>query len=572
MSKKKNSLLDEYATPITQNAKRESKKKWNKRIVGAFFIVLIAILIAWKIPKNFDVAGNDGVVIGNYVGSGFKSIGGKGTITLSDGTKIKGTFSGDKVDSDRKYTVTYENFGTYAGKIDDEFHPCGAGVYTNTDGIEIKSESWTWKKDSGTGYFGMMINDKRNGYGIVKTGTAIFEGEFLDNDYSGKVLYFDPDRTIRMDMNCAEGSLTGDVTVKYLYDKTIPEVTGRRKDCKNSVLENSIYGEECKFTGYTVNGKPVYGKMIFRIADKYAVYNGTFIDGKIGGKGTFTYTDGSSFEIDQNCEYKIDYTDSGNDKYTGMFVNKIAKGFGIYTFYDGNTYYKGEFGNTDGPDYGIETYKDGGKYIGEFKSKYDNKSDFIRDGYGVYTWKNGNIYEGNWKNDNICGFGRFTYTNGDIVEGEWTEDGDLPSGTITYKNGDTYTGQLTDLVPDGKGTMTWASIGTSFDGHFEKSILSGYGTYHSKLHGDISGIWNYHYDHKISDYWKYTGMFKDGVLCGYGVVEDSNPENPRTIYGEFMNNKLNGQVRVVQSNGAFLDSEVKDGDLNDIDGIYYLLV
>ena len=375
-----------------------------------------------------------------------------------------------------------------------------------------------------------------------------------------------------MDMNCAEGSLTGDVTVKYLYDKTIPEVTGRRKDCKNSVLENSIYGEECKFTGYTVNGKPVYGKMIFRIADKYAVYNGTFIDGKIGGKGTFTYTDGSSFEIDQNCEYKIDYTDSGNDKYTGMFVNKIAKGFGIYTFYDGNTYYKGEFGNTDGPDYGIETYKDGGKYIGEFKSKYDNKSDFIRDGYGVYTWKNGNIYEGNWKNDNICGFGRFTYTNGDIVEGEWTEDGDLPSGTITYKNGDTYTGQLTDLVPDGKGTMTWASIGTSFDGHFEKSILSGYGTYHSKLHGDISGIWNYHYDHKISDYWKYTGMFKDGVLCGYGVVEDSNPENPRTIYGEFMNNKLNGQVRVVQSNGAFLDSEVKDGDLNDIDGIYYLLV
>ena len=116
---------------------------------------------------------------------------------------------------------------------------------------------------------------------------------------------------------------------------------------------------------------------------------------------------------------------------------------------------------------------------------------------------------------------------------------------------------MTHLIPNGKGTMTWASIGTSFDGHFEKGILSGYGTYHSKLHGDISGIWKYFYDHKISDYWKYTGMLKDGVLCGYGVVEDSNPKNPRTIYGEFMNNNLNGQVRVVLSNGAFSDSEVR---------------
>ena len=63
-------------------------------------------------------------------------------------------------------------------------------------------------------------------------------------------------------------------------------------------------------------------------------------------------------------------------------------------------------------------------------------------------------------------------------------------------------------------------------------------------------------------------MLKDDVLWGYGVIEDSNPESPRTIYSEFVNNQLDGQVRIVQSNGAIIDSEVRDGDFKDIDRFY----
>lgn len=572
MSKKKNSLRDEYATPITRIANIERNKTIMASIICIALIAALLFMIYVIVPKKFDVIGSDGSVIGNYFGSGFKSLDGYGTITLSDGTKITGMFVDGEVDPELKYTVSYANCGTYVGMIDDEFHPRGAGVYTNTDGVKIKSESWTWKKDNGasTGYSGMMNGGLQEGFGRSKNTLGWFEGEYLEDKYSGNVAFYDNNRTIRIDMKCAQGAAVGNATAKYLFDDSLPEIVGPWKSYTKENVEDSIYNGLGKYSGYSIGNKLVFGTLKIFIDTKYCQYNGTFIDGKIGGKGTFTYTDGSSFEIDQNCEYEINLTYPSNNTYTGMFVDNKRKGFGIFTFADAeNVYYKGEFGNADGPDYGVETYKSGDKYVGEFENK-----DWIiaRNGYGVYTWEDGDIYEGNWKNENRCGFGRYIYADGIVVEGEWTEDNDLPYGTITYKNGDTYKGQLTHLIPNGKGTMTWASIGTSFDGHFEKGILSGYGTYHSKLHGDISGIWKYFYDHKISDYWKYTGMLKDGVLCGYGVVEDSNPKNPRTIYGEFMNNNLNGQVRVVLSNGAFSDSEVKDGDINDIDGIYYLLV
>lgn len=127
---------------------------------------------------------------------------------------------------------------------------------------------------------------------------------------------------------------------------------------------------------------------------------------------------------------------------------------------------------------------------------------------------------------------------------------------------------MNGLSPDGEGKMTFKSLGTSYEGSFVDGKISGYGTYHSKLLGDMSGVWSYVYDRQINTYWKYTGMMKDGVLCGYGVIEDSNSENPRTIYGEFTYDELDGQIKVIQENGYTYSSEVRDGEFKEYNTIF----
>ena len=226
MSKKKSSLLDEYATPITRIANIERNKTIMASIICIALIAALIFLIYVIVPKKFDVIGNDGSVIGNYVGSGFKSMDGKGTVTLSDGTKIAGMFVDGEVDPELKYTVSYANCGTYVGKIDDEFHPHGAGVYTNTDGVKIKSESWTWKKDNGasTGYSGMMNGGLQEGFGRNKNTLGWFESEYLEGKYSGNATFYDNNGTIRIDMKCAQGAAVGNATAKYLFDDSLPEI------------------------------------------------------------------------------------------------------------------------------------------------------------------------------------------------------------------------------------------------------------------------------------------------------------------------------------------------------------
>jgi hypothetical protein len=82
-------------------------------------------------------------------------------------------------------------------------------------------------------------------------------------------------------------------------------------------------------------------------------YEGTMVEGKMSGKGTYTWVN--------------------KDKYTVDFVNYSATGKGVYTWADGT------------------------KYIGDFV-------DFYRDGYGTYYDKNGNVvYQGKWSKDQFMG-------------------------------------------------------------------------------------------------------------------------------------------------------------------------
>ena len=50
-------------------------------------------------------------------------------------------------------------------------------------------------------------------------------------------------------------------------------------------------------------------------------------------------------------------------------------------------------------------------------------------------------------------------------------------GTLKFANGDVYNGHWDGDVKEGKGVMTWASIGASYDGDFARGVMHGQGTY-----------------------------------------------------------------------------------------------
>jgi hypothetical protein len=122
-------------------------------------------------------------------------------------------------------------------------------------------------------------------------------------------------------------------------------------------------------------------------------YVGERKDGKMHGKGKYTYADGNVYE--------------------GKWKDDKMHGNGKYAFADGNVY-KGE-------------------------SKDDKKH-----GKGKYIFANGNVYDGEWKDDKKHGKGKFTYADGNVHKGEW-KDGKLHGkGKFTYADGNMYKGEWKD--------------------------------------------------------------------------------------------------------------------------------
>ena len=105
-------------------------------------------------------------------------------------------------------------------------------------------------------------------------------------------------------------------------------------------------------------------------------YEGTMVEGKMSGKGTYTWSEGT--------------------KYVGDFVNDMKVGKGVVTWTNGDKYV-GDFANNSATGKGTYTWVDGAKYVGDFV-------DFYRDGYGTYYDKNGNVvYQGKWSKDQFMG-------------------------------------------------------------------------------------------------------------------------------------------------------------------------
>ncbi len=119
--------------------------------------------------------------------------------------------------------------------------------------------------------------------------------------------------------------------------------------------------------------------------DTDLIYIGDSFLGKMHGKGTCYFADGST--------------------YTGQWARNLIQGKGTTVWASGNKYV-GEYSNGRRNGTGTSYFKDGHKYEGRFK-------DDMRHGKGKVTTSNGDVYEGNYVNGKIDGVVTSTENNGD---------------------------------------------------------------------------------------------------------------------------------------------------------------
>jgi len=117
-------------------------------------------------------------------------------------------------------------------------------------------------------------------------------------------------------------------------------------------------------------------------------YKGSFIDGKMTGKGVL-------------------HLRAANQRYEGDFIDGRMTGKGKYYFKNGNIY-EGDFNGDD------------------------------MTGKGIMRFANGLVYEGDFYKDDMTGKGIMRYANGDVYEGDWKDDKKYGKGIMRYANGDVY--------------------------------------------------------------------------------------------------------------------------------------
>jgi hypothetical protein len=246
----------------------------------------------------------------------------------------------------------------------------------------------------------------------------------------------------------------------------------------SALIVGSAYGQSnlptCKGNRTTSNPwNNCYGKVVMLGGEETA---GEWRNGKLNGKGTHRFPDGSIFV----GEFK------DNNK-NGLWTEYSKAGAVVR-----------------------ETKWDNGNLVTSSSEEQSNviKSKLPPCMGRVSTWNNcfgnfkdtfSNIYTGEWKDGLYNGLGTNLFFDGSKYVGEFK--GGLPNGqgTFTLANGDKYIGVWIDGLQNGKGTMIGHS-GRKFVGEFKDGKKNGQGTYNGH-----SG-------------YKYVGEFKEGLPNGQGTL------------------------------------------------------
>jgi len=179
-------------------------------------------------------------------------------------------------------------------------------------------------------------NDIVNGKCKYSNGT--YEGEFQNTQRHGGGTFTWEDGTV----------FSGEWANDQLFDGTITTPSGikYKGTFQNNKFDNGEITATVNSDSYelSVSG----GTLSKQISIKFAsgtTYYGEYLQGKIHGDGTMTYTDGSKYSGDYSEGLRSgdgNFTFSNGDKYSGKWKNDKMDGYGKYTW-DYQTYLTGTF-------------------------------------------------------------------------------------------------------------------------------------------------------------------------------------------------------------------------------------
>ncbi|CCW66981.1 unnamed protein product [Phytomonas sp. Hart1] len=328
---------------------------------------------------------------------------GAGTVQLANGVRFEGQWLDD-------------------GHVDGEFHFPKGTVYTG---------EWNW------------ILGGREGRGrCVFHNGDVYEGEWRNDQQHGKgrmhyhatgAVY---DGSWKSGVRCGMGILTeGDDVYEGEFEQDERSGSGTQKS-----KDGSTYTGDWRF-----NHRAGYG--VFYDAKERATYIGVFLYNRLQAYATAVFE-----------KY-------GKEKYEGSWLDGKQQGKGTFTFDNGDVlcgvWHLGK------PQDGIVKYtcSDGTRYVGDWVGG-------SRCGYGTEVRKDGSVYEGEWAQNKPFGRGRLINPDGKVLESSW-EDGKIASGCckIAYPCGSVYCGDQINGIPHGEGTLSYPD-GTVFKGTFREGIYS----------------------------------------------------------------------------------------------------
>ena len=247
------------------------------------------------------------------------------------------------------------------------------------------------------------------------------------------------------------------------------------KDKENGA-ENEIEfeGEKCIFNGVLDDKINICGKGKINLKDG-RTYEGTFVDGKLEGEGTYINNKGDIYiggfiggklngkgKIIQKRE-NINKSNGGNEQEN--INNKDNND-------DNNLVYEGKIKDFKREGHGVEKCPE---YVYE-----GNFHDDMKNGQGSIKYlKLGRKYEGEFKNNEITGYGYLIYENKQTYKGNLVDGKKEGKGKYIWPDGSEYKGEYKNDIREGEGSFKWAN-GLIFKGKFHNGRPEGKGKLYSK--------------------------------------------------------------------------------------------
>ena len=247
------------------------------------------------------------------------------------------------------------------------------------------------------------------------------------------------------------------------------------KDKENGA-ENEIEfeGEKCIFNGVLDDKINICGKGKINLKDG-RTYEGTFVDGKLEGEGTYINNKGDIYiggfiggklngkgKIIQKRE-NINKSNGGNEQEN--INNKDNND-------DNNLVYEGEIKDFKREGLGVEKCPE---YV--YKGNFH---DDMKNGQGSIKYlKLGRKYEGEFKNNEITGYGYLIYENKQTYKGNLVDGKKEGKGKYIWPDGSEYKGEYKNDIREGEGSLKWAN-GLIFKGKFHNGSPEGKGKLYSK--------------------------------------------------------------------------------------------